>query len=364
MINRNTFSFIISVLLTTGTTSAAEIYNKDSNKIDLYGKVLGLHYFSANKYADGDKSYGRMGLKGQTQINELVTGYGQWEQQFAFNKSENDNSPFGSMIRLGFAGLKFNQYGSIDFGRNYSVMYDALGWTDMLPEFSGPTANADRGIMGGRTTGVITYRNNDFFGLAEGWRFALQYEGRNERPRVDSTNGEGWGASASYTSPIGLAIVGAYTTNNRTLLQNDPDKTSGIFGHRAERWATGVKYDADNLYLAAIYSEGRFTSAKYEIKDGKKLTGFDKNSRTMELVAQYQFDSGLRPSLAYIETKAQRGDNSSYFNTVKYVDIGTTYYFNKNMAAYIDYAINMVHKNNEQLVPVDDRVAVGIFYQF
>ncbi len=38
-------SFIIPALLVAGSASAAEIYNKDGNKLDLYGKIDGLHYF-------------------------------------------------------------------------------------------------------------------------------------------------------------------------------------------------------------------------------------------------------------------------------------------------------------------------------
>lgn len=32
--------------------------------------------------------------------------------------------------------------------------------------------------MTGRTTGVATYRNNDFFGLVDGLNFAAQYQGK------------------------------------------------------------------------------------------------------------------------------------------------------------------------------------------
>lgn len=41
-------SLMVPALLVAGTAGAAEIYNKDGNKLDLYGKVDGLHYFSSN----------------------------------------------------------------------------------------------------------------------------------------------------------------------------------------------------------------------------------------------------------------------------------------------------------------------------
>ena len=46
----------VTSMLAAGVVNAAEIYNKDGNKLDLYGKVTGLHYFSDDAGADGDKT--------------------------------------------------------------------------------------------------------------------------------------------------------------------------------------------------------------------------------------------------------------------------------------------------------------------
>ncbi len=48
-------SLIVPALLMAGTAGAAEIYNKDGNKLDLFGKIDGLHYFSDNDKTDGDR---------------------------------------------------------------------------------------------------------------------------------------------------------------------------------------------------------------------------------------------------------------------------------------------------------------------
>ncbi len=81
MMKRNILAVVIPALLVAGAANAAEIYNKDGNKLDLYGKTVGLHYFSDNKDNDGDETYARLGFKGETQINDQLTGYGQWEYQ-------------------------------------------------------------------------------------------------------------------------------------------------------------------------------------------------------------------------------------------------------------------------------------------
>ncbi|WP_256743272.1 porin, partial [Cronobacter sakazakii] len=109
-------SLLVPALLVAGSVNAAEIYNKDGNKVDIYGKAVGLHYFTKdngdNGYAgNGDKTYARLGFKGETQINDQLTGYGQWEYQIQGNTAENDNQ---SWTRVAFAGLKFGDAGSFD----------------------------------------------------------------------------------------------------------------------------------------------------------------------------------------------------------------------------------------------------------
>ncbi len=170
-------SLLVPALLVAGAANAAEVYNKDGNKLDLYGKVDGLHYFSDNKSEDGDQTYMRLGFKGETQVTDQLTGYGQWEYQIQGNSAENENN---SWTRVAFAGLKFQDVGSFDYGRNYGVVYDVTSCTDVLPEFGGDTATAITScssVVGG----VATYRNSNFFGLVDGLNFAVQYLGKNER---------------------------------------------------------------------------------------------------------------------------------------------------------------------------------------
>ncbi|MBF9190645.1 porin, partial [Enterobacter hormaechei] len=205
----------VTSMLAAGVVNAAEVFNKDGNKLDLYGKVTGLHYFSDDAGSDGDKTYVRLGFKGETQINDQLTGYGQWEYEFKGNRSEAQGSD-GNKTRLAYAGLKFDEFGSFDYGRNYGVAYDIGAWTDVLPEFGGDTWTQTDGFMTGRTTGVATYRNTDFFGLVQGLNFAVQYQGNNEGSNCDeygcsqegtnnrsdnnirNQNGDGFGISTTY----------------------------------------------------------------------------------------------------------------------------------------------------------------------
>ncbi len=360
MMKRNNLALVIPALLAAGAANAAEIYNKDGNKLDLYGKVDGLHYFSNDDGSDGDQSYVRFGFKGETKINDNITGYGQWEYNIQANNSEGSDAQSGNKTRLGFAGLKFNEYGSFDYGRNYGLMYDTIGWTDMMPEYGGDSGYSD-GYLSGRSTGVATYRNNNFFGLVDGWDFAVQYQGKNDRDNGDILrgNGDGYALSTSYTSSIGLGIVGSWSESNRT--DGQKDLVYGNGKNKAKSWGTAVKYDANNIYIAALYTETR-DAARIDVSDD--LQGFANKAITTEVIAQYQFDFGLRPSIAYVQSKGKDIEGIGSANLYKYYDVGATYYFNKNMSTYVDYKINQLKKDNPLGLANDDIVAVGLVYQF
>ena len=380
--NRKVLALVIPALLAAGAAHAAEIYNKDGNKLDMYGKVDGLHYFSSDSKKDGDQTYVRFGFKGETQINDMLTGYGQWEYNVQADNSESNTD--NSWTRLAFAGLKFGEYGSFDYGRNYGVLYDVEGWTDMLPEFGGDTyTNADN-FMTGRANGVATYRNNDFFGLVDGLNFALQYQGKNESQSTEDTNvgtnnrssdsdvrydnGDGVGVSTSYDLGMGVSASAAYASSDRT---NDQMTKTTAGGDKADAWTVGLKYDANNIYLASMYAETR-NMTPYGTNDGVA-----NKTQNFEVTAQYQFDFGLRPAVSFLMSKgrdlhaAGGADNPAGVDDkdlVKYADIGATYYFNKNMSTYVDYKINLLDEDDSFYaangISTDDIVALGLVYQF
>jgi len=89
------------------------------------------------------------------------------------------------------------------------------------------------------------------------------------------------------------------------------------------------------------------------------------------VVAQYQFDFGLRPSIAYLQSRGKNISNGTVDagkqDLLKYIDVGATYYFNKNMSTYVDYKINLLDANDFTRaagIATDDVVALGLVYQF
>ncbi|WGE31050.1 porin (plasmid) [Edwardsiella tarda] len=376
---------ILISLASSGVANAVELYHNNGNKLDLYGKVNARHFFSSNKSDNVDGSYARFGFKGETQINNDLTGYGQWEANMPISKESGDSAAIKT--RLGFAGLKYKNFGSIDYGRNYGVLYDVESFTDVLPVFGGDTYSHTDNFMTGRSNSLITYRNNGFFGLVDGLDFALQYQGKNSGSGSGSDgssnieqeyqNGDGFGLSTSYDFGNGITASAAFSASNRTNAQVNPSgylipEISIAKGSKAQAWATGLKYDANNIYIATMYSETLNMTPYGGSPFNGRATGTSIANKTqnIEIVTQYNFDFGLQPSIAYLQSKGKQLGASSNIDKdlVKYIDVGAKYTFNKNMATYIDYKINLLNGNDDFYknngIPTDNVVGLGLVYQF
>lgn len=163
-----------------------------------------------------------------------------------------------------------------------------------------------------RGNGFATYRNTDFFGLVDGLNFAVQYQGKNGSARGEGMtnngrdalrqNGDGVGGSITYDYE-GFGIGAAVSSSKRTDAQN----TAAYIGNgdRAETYTGGLKYDANNIYLAAQYTQ------TYNATRVGSL-GWANKAQNFEAVAQYQFDFGLRPSVAYLQSKGKNLGHHRY----------------------------------------------------
>ncbi|WP_289483616.1 porin OmpC [Enterobacter sp. E105B] len=372
-------TLVVAVAVSCSLAShAVEIYNKNGNRVELYGKFDAQRYMSDDKGNDGDKSYFRPGIRGETMISESLTGYADWESQIQLNQPESNTDGF--FTRVGYAGLKLGNMGSLDYGRNYGVSYDLAAWTDVLPEFGGDAYGADNFLFQ-RSNGLLTYRNSDFFGAVDGLNIALQYIGKNGSSTetangrdVLSQNGDGYGASAIYDLGAGFSAGGSWFSVDRTNEQNGASNPQIMGrGSHASSWSAGLKYDAEKIYLAAVYREAD-NAIRFGSSDSS-LYGYADKANQLEVVAQYQFDFGLRPSVSYIQSRATGLENRNINGVsvggdqdlMKYVDLGATYYLNKNFAAFADYKINLLDENSFNQaagISTDDIVSVGMIYQF
>ncbi|MFU0922536.1 porin [Kluyvera sichuanensis] len=356
---KSKLAILIGLVALASTAHAAEIYNKDSNKLDLYGKVKGEHDFTSS-VGNSDATYARLGFKGETQISNGVVGFGQFEHEFNASQAEGAQS---EKTRLAFAGLDFGDYGSIDYGRNYGIQYDIGSYTDVLTEFGGDSYQYTDNYMNGRATGVLTYRNKNFFGLVDGLALGLQYQGANERDKDQlKSNGEGFGTSLQYEIPeSGVTLGAAYSRANTTDEVFSGHRVAS--GDTAEAWSVGAKYDANSIMLATMYTETHNMTPLAKTAGGQ-ITDmhFTDKSKAFEAIAGYTFDFGLQPTVGYVQQRAEV--NGASFDAVKYVQLGAAYYFNKNFAVDAAYKINLLKDGQNFGLATDDQTVLGATYQF
>lgn len=359
---RNLLAIAIPALLIAGAANASiEVWNKDGNKLNVYGRVKALNYVgNQNNLIDGegDKTTGRVGFTGETQVTDLLSGYGRFEWETRTGKDANNET------RYAFAGLNFGPYGSFDYGRNDGVLKSITTYTDVLPEFGGNAADNSIYALSSRNDGVATYRNSDFYGLVDGLSFALQYADKDNDPNPlrNEKNQEGYGLNVQYDIlDTGLTIGAGFAHGSST-----------IKGETGKTWNVGLKYDAYNLYLAAIYTHSKDVTGHAVITPSFVGIHADK-VEGYEFVAQYGIDfeiGRLTPSVAYIQHKNK--DLDAFYS--KYVEVGLQYDFNKNLTALIDYKINLLDNKDVQRVGsykgtdihagTKDTVALGLIYQF
>ncbi|WP_326489472.1 porin [Pectobacterium versatile] len=357
MMKRNILAVVIPALLVAGAANAAEVYNKDGNKLNLTGRVHAGYAFQNQSAENEDNTNARIGFKGETQINNDLTGYGRFEYQFDGNSTEDSLSTSDNKTRYAFAGLKFADFGSFDYGRNMGVAYDVLAYTDVLPENGGDSSITD--TLTGRIGNAATFRTTNLFGLVENLGFGLQYVAKDETssPNISRSHGDAWATSLSYDTDFGVGVIASYGAYDRTQFQQQA--ATGARGDRADVWSTGLKYDANNIYVAAIYGEGR------NFFRASSTAGIADESKIFEVVAQYNFDFGLTPTIAYVSRK-DKINNVANDYAVKYASVGATYAFNKNFSTYVEYDISLLDKDQTKTFNQEnsDRVDVGVIYQF
>ncbi|EDZ0839846.1 porin [Salmonella enterica] len=323
---------VLSALALASTAHAAEVFNKDGNKLDLNGRVKGAHEWT--RHANADKTDARLGIKGTTQITDGLTGYGQYQVQFDASNAEGKQST--PKTRLAFAGLNIDNVATIDYGRNYGVGYDVEAYTDVGSEYTGDAySDTDRQLTG-RASGVLTARTANLFGLADGVNVAAQYQGtgrESENKVTRVTHGPAYGFSLGYDNiaDSGASVISTYTTG---------ENASGI---HSELWAAGAKFEANGFYVASIYGESRNL-----IADGHK-------AQHLSSAVAYTFDNGLRPNVTYTQTKVDKDAKSSLSN--KDVALGLDYNLNKNLVLDVAYRLDLDTHN-------DNAVLTAITYQF
>jgi outer membrane pore protein F len=378
MINRKYLAIAIPMFLSISNgANAIDIFNKNGNKLELYGSIDPTHEFS-HKFASKeinshqDCTHSILGLLGEVNITDELISYAtlEYKTDFVFPEKHTDQQQSNS-VRLGYAGFKYGDLGSIDYGRNYGIFHDVESLTNRTPYVTkdGLFSQNDN-YMIGRNNSLLTYRNNNIFGLFDGVSFALQYQNKSNTKIVNEENSSTWGASIKYETDIGLTAIGSCFSSDRFKYKQDTNEKMPS----VNAYGLGFKYNTNDLYIAAFYGAG------------KNLNLFDTNNQNdnsnesrvdkvenIEAIAEYDFHSGFYPSLSYLDAKGQNStvQNESNENTwelARQINISTRYEFNKNISTYMNYKINLLKNNNKFItkhnMTTDNVIAAGLVYQF
>ncbi|CAD83164.1 outer membrane protein [Candidatus Blochmanniella floridana] len=366
---------VTMVIIAISTAGAAEFYKENNNNtLRIYGNITEGQIFVENKTNSDNHMSMKYGLIGKTYITDKIVGFGVWEQEFNLKNTESGvNLKNIAYPILGYIGIKLGDFGSIDYGRNYGVLYDVDSWVDLMPEFGGDMSIPDN-FLTNRASNVVTYRNINFFGLLDGFNFAVQYQGKNDGSSdtgrtVKTENGSGYGVSASYAlGNSGLSASAAYINCVRTVDQKSLD--GAYTSDLAEAYSMGVKYDAYGAYLAAVYGEsynlmpfGNFD----DVLNSEIIFGFVNKARNVAIVAQYKFDCGFSSLVSYLHSKASDVENGYGNYLKKCVTISSSYLLSKQLSATVDYRINLLHKTDFTTVAqinTDNMIALGVSYLF
>ncbi|QJC32545.1 porin [Enterobacteriaceae endosymbiont of Donacia dentata] len=386
----NIFKILILFLLSINFSNASEIYNNNGQKIDLYGILEIKNTVSKNnikipqQYRDTESNI-ILGLKGVTNIFNDIYSYAQIEYSLPIHQVE-INKDISPSIRLGFIGVKFNHgNSSIDYGRNYGILYDVTSYMKKNSFFE-KNFMYDKNdyFMFGRTNNLLTYRNKNFFGLLKGLNIALQYKNSdqnyddNENSLENSLENskQGWGTSINYKiGNTGVSVSGAYFNVLKTT-----DKDKKIFSNikifdnkNINTYAIGAKYQKNNIYLAAVLSSSY---------NGLKYTDFNSNDNghlfahkitNLEIIGQYKFDDNLKTTISYTQSQGYDIPTGYHYlggniDLSKYILINTMYKFNKNFSAYIGYRISLLSNNNDYIknnrIFNGNILGIGITYNF
>ncbi|QIQ41380.1 MAG: porin [Buchnera aphidicola (Aphis urticata)] len=368
MNKKKSLSILIPILFATSSAvQAAEVFNKNGNKLELYGMINPNHEFS-NRFlstkitSKEDNTNAVLGLSGKINITNKLSSYAKIEYKTDFFMPEelmNQQQP--SSIRLGYAGLKYGNLGSIDYGRNYGVIHDVESLTNHAPYITNDSVFAyNDNYMVGRNSSLLTYRNDNVFGLVDGVSFALQYQDQTKNRQPNQKNNSGWGASLKYASDSGLTAIGSCFTSER--IHSSAHKS--LTHESVNSYGLGFKYDANNIYVAAFYGAAR-NLTPHDVRGSSYIN----ETHNIEAIAEYTFKSGFRPSLSYIDSKGynMHGSGKSELGLAKQINISTRYAFNKNISTYMNYKINLLKENNfikTNKISTDNIIGAGLVYQF
>lgn len=173
---KTALTMAISSVLLAGGAQAATVYNQNDTKLDIGGRAQGMYYGTDDNGSEGDQSYLRLHVAGETKIDNELTAFGFAEYNLPVSGSDNDE------LRYAYAGIKHDRFGAFSYGRQDGLFTKAVNnYTDVLPEWGGDGLGKDTEVFGtGRTNGLAQY-----IYTYQGLTLGAQFTGNNDPQNAD-----------------------------------------------------------------------------------------------------------------------------------------------------------------------------------
>ncbi|NIH41093.1 MAG: porin [Buchnera aphidicola (Periphyllus aceris)] len=377
MMNRNSLAIFIPLLLSSSVINAKEIYNKNGQIVNFYGKINPLYFYSYNNHPLKFNSLGnytnlKIGIITKSYINDFVSGYMHIEYHPKFSSSYNEeikNSFNKNNISLSYVGLDFGKWGEIDYGRSYGILYYPKKFTESYFDNTETIIfHKDDNFLNSRADDVVTYKNKDILGYFKGFNIILQHHNycKNDESHLDKKYNDSWGAGLQYNSEYGFKIVGCTEINPYDEDKNLINKKDWI-----KSYGLGCYYSFKNTTVASFYGHSKNIE--------RNFTKFNKIYKTLdsiEVSGKYNFQNGLQASIGYIKTFGKELVNGNYnqqsrSNTLNnHINLIMTYNFSKNFIFNVHYKYNLLNKhtlfdvNKNFFDDANNSIGTGMTYNF
>lgn len=339
------YCFVAISLLFSPAVLAVNLVNQDGKKLDFYGTIIARRFTSNNVKDDGDRSYLYFGLIGKKDLARHWQAYAHWE----YTVSASDASR--NATRLAFLGIDNPDWGSLDIGRNWGVLYDVTSLTDRSPFFREMSYNYIDNFMRGRALNLMTWRKR-FSLFQHPLKVALQYQfkGNNDYHTLKQQNGNGIGASLVWYFTPELSALFSLSSSATTFYQQQ----NAGYQKDIRTFAEGLNYNSRKLYLAAVLTQSN-NAVNPQVRDNNT------SSVSYEALAKYMLTDKLQPDISYTRlTQTVAGRRTQILD---YEELGFSYYFNKNVQVFVDYKFNNV-RDKASGIDCANKLDTGISYHW
>ncbi|WP_133012854.1 porin [Marinomonas flavescens] len=322
---------------------AANVYNANGSSLDVYGKVEAdmTHAGSTgDSDAKGDlTTSARLGIKGETRVNDNVSVFAKGEWQVAGQNS--DGSKFTT--RKAYLGADFGKDGKVSFGQQNTPLYTSL--TQAIDIFDQWGMEAQTGIYGESRQASQAIYSNTFGNLdvQAGYQFRNN-DGKDIGAISKNTEqdnayslagvyhiGTGLNLRAAYARQnFGNGITNTYAFNPATGGNTVTSVSTGNSDGKIDTYGLGADYTLNDLYLAFVYL-GSKTDNGAAVNSNTSMNSYD-------LVGAYNINQyRLYTGYGLQKTNA---DGSSSQNSVKSYKLGLEYNITPNALTWVEYRHN------------------------